>query len=583
LDCSASGRCCSRRKVKSTMISHDVIVVGGGLAGLPAAIESSKYADTAIISRVHPLRSHTGAAQGGINAALANMESNRDDNWEKHAYDTIKGSDFLADQDAVEILTKDAPERIIEMEHWGCPFSRTEDGKIAQRPFGGAGYPRTCYAADKTGHYLLVTAYEQTLKQKIQVYEEWFAVSLIINRGTVNGVVAYDILTGDLEAFKAKAVILATGGAGWTYAKSTNSMINTGSGMAMAYRAGVALKDMEFVQFHPTALYPTCVLITEGARGEGGYLVNSRGDRFMQTYAPEAMELAPRDIVSRSIQKEIDAGRGINNHYVHLDIRHLGRQRILSRLPGIRDISMDFAEIDPIQKPIPVQPAQHYTMGGIDCNAKCETTIKGLYAAGECACISVHGANRLGGNSLLDTIVFGKIAGEQAGTYTKGISGAEANETLVSDSLEAQKKRVQQLVQGNGDEDPSVLREQMRSMMVDNVFLFRDKNGLEEASARVSEFKNRYRHLRPITGSKVYNLDLIRAIELEEMLDLSQAMVCSALNREESRGSHVRLDFPNRDDAKFLKHTLAYTSPDLPRIALSDVRITRYQPEERKY
>jgi len=565
------------------MISHDVIVVGGGLAGLRAAIEASKYADTAIISRVHPLRSHTGAAQGGINAALANVEANRDDNWEKHAYDTIKGSDFLADQDAVEVLTKEAPERIIEMEHWGCPFSRTEDGKIAQRPFGGAGYPRTCYAADKTGHYLLVTAYEQALKRKLKVYEEWFVVSLIVNRDIVNGVVAYDILTGDLEVFKAKAVILATGGAGWTYAKSTNSMINTGSGMAMAYRVGVALKDMEFVQFHPTALYPTCVLITEGARGEGGYLVNSLGERFMQTYAPKAMELAPRDIVSRSIQKEIDAGRGVKDHYVHLDIRHLGRQKILSTLPGIRDISMDFAEIDPIQKPIPVQPAQHYTMGGIDCNAKCETKLKGLYAAGECACISVHGANRLGGNSLLDTVVFGKIAGEHAGVYAKGITDAEANETLMQDALEAQEKRVQQLVQGSGDEDPSILREQMRNLMVDKVFLFRDKEGLEEAGAKIREFKNRFRQLRSIIGSKICNLDLIRAIELGEMLDLSEVIISSAMKREESRGSHVRLDFPKRDDSNFLKHTLAYGSRDGPRIEFSDVKITRYQPEERKY
>ena len=565
------------------MISHDVIVVGGGLAGLRAAIEASKHADVAIISRVHPLRSHTGAAQGGINAALGNIEENRDDNWEKHAYDTIKGSDFLADQDAVEVLTKEAPERIFEMEHWGCPFSRTEDGKIAQRPFGGAGYPRTCYAADKTGHYLLVTAYEQALKRKIKVYEEWFVVSLIINRDLANGVVAYDILTGDLEVFKAKAVVLATGGAGWNYAKSTNSMINTGSGMAMAYRAGVALKDMEFVQFHPTALYPTCVLITEGARGEGGYLVNSQGERFMQTYAPKAMELAPRDIVSRSIQKEIDAGRGVNDHYVHLDIRHLGRQKILSRLPGIRDISMDFAEIDPIQKPIPVQPAQHYTMGGIDCNAKCETKINGLYAAGECACISVHGANRLGGNSLLDTVVFGKIAGEHAGIYANGISDAEANGTLTRDLLEAQKKRLQQLVQGSGDEDPSALREQMRNLMVDKVFLFRDKKGLEEAGAEIREFKKRYTQLRPIIGSKVYNLDLIRAIELGEMLDLSEVIISSAMKREESRGSHVRLDFPKRDDTNFLKHTLAYSSPDGSRIEFSDVKITKYQPEERKY
>ena len=565
------------------MISHDVIIVGGGLAGLRAAIESSKYADTAVISRVHPLRSHTGAAQGGINACLGNVEANRDDNWEKHAYDTIKGSDFLADQDAVEAMTKDGPERIIEMEHWGCPFSRTDDGKIAQRPFGGAGYPRTCYAADKTGHYLLVTAYEQVLKRNVKVYEEWFVTSLIVEGSAVKGVIAFDILTGELEVFKAKTVILATGGAGWIYGKSTNSMINTGSGMAIAYRAGVPLKDMEFVQFHPTALYPTCILITEGARGEGGYLVNSQGERFMQRYAPKAMELAPRDIVSRSIQKEIDEGRGVKNLYVHLDVRHLGRQKILSRLPGIRDIAIDFAGLDPIKEPIPIQPAQHYTMGGVDCNVKCETKLKGLYAAGECACISVHGANRLGGNSLLDTVVFGKIAGEQAGIYAKGMTKQETKDTLWQDTLKAEKDHIQRFFTGSGDEDPSIIREEMRNLMVERAFMFRSKEGLEEAGSKLREMGKRFGRMRPIVGYKIYNLDLIRAIEMEEMLELAEVIVVSGLNREESRGSHVRLDFPKRDDARFLKHTLAYKTPDGPRIEFSDVKITKYQPEERKY
>jgi len=565
------------------MISHDVIIVGGGLAGLRAAIESSKYADTAVISRVHPLRSHTGAAQGGINACLGNVEANRDDNWEKHAYDTIKGSDFLADQDAVEAMTKDGPERIIEMEHWGCPFSRTDDGKIAQRPFGGAGYPRTCYAADKTGHYLLVTAYEQVLKRNVKVYEEWFVTSLIVEGSAVKGVIAFDILTGELEVFKAKTVILATGGAGWIYGKSTNSMINTGSGMAIAYRAGVPLKDMEFVQFHPTALYPTCILITEGARGEGGYLVNSQGERFMQRYAPKAMELAPRDIVSRSIQKEIDEGRGVKNLYVHLDVRHLGRQKILSRLPGIRDIAIDFAGLDPIKEPIPIQPAQHYTMGGVDCNVKCETKLKGLYAAGECACISVHGANRLGGNSLLDTVVFGKIAGEQAGIYAKAMTKQETKDTLWQDTLKAEKDHIQRFFTGSGDEDPSIIREEMRNLMVERAFMFRSKEGLEEAGSKLREMGKRFGRMRPIVGYKIYNLDLIRAIEMEEMLELAEVIVVSGLNREESRGSHVRLDFPKRDDARFLKHTLAYKTPDGPRIEFSDVKITKYQPEERKY
>jgi succinate dehydrogenase / fumarate reductase flavoprotein subunit len=565
------------------MISHDVIIVGGGLAGLRAAIESSKYADTAVISRVHPLRSHTGAAQGGINACLGNIEANRDDNWEKHAYDTIKGSDFLADQDAVEAMTKDGPERIIEMEHWGCPFSRTDDGKIAQRPFGGAGYPRTCYAADKTGHYLLVTAYEQVLKRNVKVYEEWFVTSLIVEGSAVKGVIAFDILTGELEVFQAKTVILATGGAGWIYGKSTNSMINTGSGMAIAYRAGVPLKDMEFVQFHPTALYPTCILITEGARGEGGYLVNSQGERFMQRYAPKAMELAPRDIVSRSIQKEIDEGRGVKNLYVHLDVRHLGRQKILSKLPGIRDIAIDFAGLDPIKEPIPIQPAQHYTMGGVDCNVKCETKLKGLYAAGECACISVHGANRLGGNSLLDTVVFGKIAGEKAGIYAKGMTKQETKDTLWQDTMKTEKDHIQRFFTGSGDEDPSIIREEMRSLMVDRAFMFRSKEGLKEAGSKLREMRKRFGRMRPIVGYKIYNLDLIRAIEMEEMLELAEVIVVSGLNREESRGSHVRLDFPKRDDARFLKHTLAYKTPDGPRIEFSDVKITKYQPEERKY
>jgi succinate dehydrogenase / fumarate reductase flavoprotein subunit len=560
-----------------------VIIIGGGLAGLRAAIESSRYTDTCIFSRVHPLRSHTGAAQGGINAALSNLEANRDDSWEKHAYDTIKGSDFLADQDAVEAMTKEAPSRIIEMEHWGCPFSRTEEGKIAQRPFGGAGYPRTCFAADKTGHYLLVTAYEQVLKRNVKVYEEWLVTSLIVENDAVKGLVAIDILTGEVEAFRAKAVILATGGAGWIYGKSTNSMINTGSGMAMAYRAGVALKDMEFVQFHPTALYPTCILITEGARGEGGYLVNSQGERFMQRYAPKAMELAPRDIVSRSIQKEIDAGRGVNGLYVELDVRHLGKKKILSNLPGIRDIAMDFAAVDPITKTIPVQPAQHYTMGGVDCNIRCETTIKGLYAAGECACVSVHGANRLGGNSLLETVVFGKIAGEEAGKFAKSIPVDGTDEISCKDALRREQQHFSALFKGGGEEDPWTIREEMRSLMVDKVFLFRNRQGLEEAASAIKELKVRLRNLRPVNGHKVYNLDLIRTIELEDMLGLSEVIVASALCRKESRGSHVRLDFPQRDDVNFLKHTLAYKTADGARIDFSPVTITRYQPEERKY
>jgi succinate dehydrogenase / fumarate reductase flavoprotein subunit len=566
------------------MISHDVIIVGGGLAGLRAAIESSNYADTAIISRVHPLRSHSGAAQGGINASLGNAEGGRDDSWEKHAYDTVKGSDFLADQDAVEILTKQAPARIFELEHWGCPFSRTEEGKIAQRPFGGAGYPRTCYAADKTGHYLLVTAYEQAIRHKVKVYEEWFATSLIVDKGSVRGVTAYDIVAGNLESFEAKAVVLATGGAGWIYGRTTNSMINTGSGMVMSYRAGVPLKDMEFVQFHPTALYPTCILMTEGARGEGAYIVNSDGARFMQNYAPKLMELAPRDIVARSIQTEIDQGRGVKGLYVHLDLRHLGKKKILERLPGIRDLALDFAAVDPIKEPVPIWPAQHYTMGGVDCNAKCETRVDGLYAAGECACVSVHGANRLGGNSLLETMVFGKIAGEEAGKFA---ATAPANDRtsreLIQSCLDTEEAHLTHMYTGSGDEEPSLIREELRDVMVEKAFLFRSKQGLEEARAKLQSLRRRAEKLRPILAHTAYNLDLIRAIELGEMLDLADVITFSALNREESRGSHLRLDFPKRDDVNFLKHTLAYRTPQGPRIEYTDVKITKYQPEERKY
>jgi succinate dehydrogenase / fumarate reductase flavoprotein subunit len=567
---------------EARMISHDVIIVGGGLAGLRAAIESSKFSDTAIISRVHPLRSHTGAAQGGINAAIGNVAGDSVDN---HAYDTVKGSDFLADQDAVEIIAKEGADRIYELDHWGCPFSRNKEGKIDQRPFGGGGFPRTCYAADKTGHYLLVTAYEQVLKRNIQVYEEWFVTSLIVKDGAVLGFVAYDILTGELEIFRAKAVVLATGGAGWIYERTTNSLINTGSGMMMAYKKGVALKDMEFIQFHPTTLYPSSILISEGARGEGGYLFNSQAERFMKRYAPKFMELAPRDITSRSIQREILDGRGVNKTYIHLDLTHLGKEKILSKLPGIRDLAMEFAGVDPLKEPIPIRPAQHYTMGGIHCNAKCETSIKGLYAAGECACVSVHGANRLGGNSLLDTVVFGKIAGEQAGTFAKNATSSGTRTEPTQDALKDEIDHFTRLFEGSGNEEPATIREELRSVMVDKVFIFRTEEQLQEALAKIKELKNRSKHIRRIAGSRTtpYNLDLLRAIELEAMLELCEVIVVGALNRKESRGSHFRLDFPNRDDVHHLKHTLAYFTPEGPRLEFSDVKIIKYQPEERKY
>jgi succinate dehydrogenase / fumarate reductase, flavoprotein subunit len=564
------------------MLEHDVLIVGGGLAGLRAAIEASALADVAVISRVHPLRSHTKAAQGGINAALANAEKGRDDTPDKHAFDTIKGSDFLADQDAAELMTRMAPECIFELDHWGCAFSRTDEGKIAQRPFGGAGYPRTCYGSDRTGLYLLQTVYEQSVKRSIKEYQEYFVTSLITDEGSCKGVIALNIRTGELVPILAKATILATGGLAWTYSISTNSMINTGNGMTIAYRAGVPLKDMEFIQFHPTGLYPNGILITEGARGEGGYLVNAKGERFMERYAPKAMELAPRDIVSRSIQKEIDEGRAFENAYVHLDLRHLGREKIMSRLPGIREICLLFAGLDPIDKPIPIRPAAHYTMGGIDCNQDCETPMRGLYAAGECACVSVHGANRLGGNSLLDCVVFGKVAGDKAAKFAKSATH-DADEHLIQSFLEREQKRVEAFRSGSGTEEPTAPRDDMRLILTQKVGMFRSGTDLEEALKQIRKLRERFSRIRPISVDKVFNLDLIRAFEVEAMLELAEIITASALARKESRGAHVRLDFPQRDDEHFLKHTLAYYTPTRPKLDYSDVKITRYKPEARKY
>ncbi|MEW6033591.1 MAG: FAD-binding protein [Chloroflexota bacterium] len=566
------------------MIQHDALVVGGGLASLRAAIAAHDGGlDAAVLSQVYPIRSHSGAAQGGINAALANAEGAEDDSPEKHAYDTVKGSDFLADQDAVEVMTSMAPGIIFEMEHWGVPFSRTPAGKIAQRPFGGAGFPRTCYAADKTGRFLLHTMYEQTLKRGIKVYPEWVVLSLVVESGVCRGVVAYHMPSGEFRAFAAKAVVFGTGGYGQVYAHSTNTLINSGSGMSVAYHAGVPLKDMEFVQFHPTSIIGTNILMTEGARGEGGYLVNNRGERFMKNYAPKLMELAPRDMVSRAIQIEIDEGRGFQGGYVHLDLRHLGRQKILERLPEIRDHCLHFLGLDPIHSPIPIQPGQHYSMGGIDCNVDGETPLPGLLAAGECACVSVHGANRLGGNSLLETIVFGKRAGEKAAQYVKGREWKDAGDAVFDGVLKQVESRVGALSQGSGREEPSAIRQELKETMFSNVGIFRDRLPMEMALNKVKELQGRYRRLRPVGKGRVFNLDLLRAYELRGMLDLAEAITAGALARKESRGSHSRLDFKQRDDQSWMKHTLAHCTADGPRLSYKDVTITKWQPEERKY
>ncbi len=567
------------------MQKHQVIVIGGGLAGLRAAVECAMLGvDTAVLSLLYPVRSHSGAAQGGINAALANMEECKDDSPAKHAYDTVKGSDFLADQDAAEIMTTDAPARIYELEHWGVPFSRLSDGRIAQRPFGGAGYPRTCYAADKTGLYILHTLNEQAVKHNIKVYNEWAALSLASDGAMNHGLVALNLQTGEIGTFAADAVIIATGGAGRIFKRTSNAMQSTGFCMSIAYRAGVALEDMEFVQFHPTTIIGTNILMTEGARGEGGYLVNNQGERFMQRYAPKAMELAPRDIVSRSIQIEINEGRGFpdGGGCVHLDLRHLGREKILERLPGIRDLAISFLGIDPIEKPVPIQPGQHFIMGGIDTDKNGATRLPGLFAAGECACVSVHGANRLGGNSLLECVVMGQRAGAAAGQFVKGKT-ATIKESVLNDAGKKVAGEVDALLKSEGKERLVTLRDEMAQTMTDKIGVFREEKAMTEALATIKELRARYRNIGVDAKNRKFNLDLLRTIELGGMLEAAETMAAGALARKESRGAHSRMDFPKRDDMNWMRHTLAYYTPDGPRLEYELVVQTKWQPEERKY
>jgi len=553
---------------------HDILIVGAGLAGMRAAVavpsgpSGPAGLDVAIISKVHPVRSHSVAAQGGINAALG-----ADDSWEKHAYDTAKGGLWLGDQDAIEAMCREAPEDICELERMGVIFSRDAQGRIAQRPFGGAGFPRTCYAADRTGHALLHAMYEQLLKRQVFVYEEWYVTALIVEDGACRGVIAWDILQGGLHAIGAKAVILATGGCSRIYLTSTNAVINTGDGMSMAYRAGAPLMDMEFMQFHPTTLKDTGILITEGARGEGGYLLNTLGERFMQRYAPEQMELATRSTVSLAIGTEIAEGRGVDG-CILLDLRHLGRELIAERLPQIRQLAMDFAGVDPVESPIPVRPGAHYAMGGIKTNTWGETAVPGLYAAGECACVSIHGANRLGGNSLLETIVFGRRAGARAFEYARSVAPPSGDAGV----LHLEQGRIAALMKNGGPERAWQVREELGKVLALHLGLVRTRDRMAEALSLVRALKVRAERVRLEDNSRTFNTDLISALELGSLVELAETVVAGALAREESRGAHYRSDFPKRDDARWLTHQLCHHTPDGPRLEHAPVTITRFPP-----
>jgi succinate dehydrogenase / fumarate reductase flavoprotein subunit len=556
---------------------HDVLVVGAGCAGMRAAIEAfDAGADVAMISKIHPTRSHSGAAEGGINAALGNAS---EDNPEIHAFDTVKGSDYLGDQDAIEILCDEAPGDVYQLENWGAVFSRTDDGRIAQRPFGAAGAPRTAYAADITGHVLVQVLWEQVCKRDIPTYEEYFAWQLVENDGRCQGVVCWDLLDGGLKTIGAKTVILATGGAGRLYVGTTNAYSCTGDGMAMALRLGLPLKDMEMMQFHPTTLAPTGVLITEGCRGEGAYLLNKDGERFLKRYAPNAMELASRDVISRAEQMEIDAGRDVDGN-VLLDLRHLGAERIIERLPGSRELAMTFLGVDPIYDPIPVRPGAHYHMGGVATDVWGQTDLTGLYAAGECACVSVHGANRLGGNALMETITFGKRAGAHASEWALSHTTVEVPESAERDA----ERELTALLERSDGERPWGIRDELATTMHENFGVFRREHQMETQGEIVAGLRERYESVLVEDKGEVFNSDLTQAIELGFLLDLAECMVVAGIERKESRGAHARPDdYPVRDDENFLKHTYVRLADGAPELSWEPVRMTKWEPQERKY
>ncbi|MEM2203129.1 MAG: succinate dehydrogenase/fumarate reductase flavoprotein subunit [Sulfolobales archaeon] len=583
------------------ILKYDIVVLGSGLAGLRAAFQAALTSKDrlriAVVSKLHAMRSHSVSAEGGISAVLYPKEMN--DSIDLHAYDTVKGSDFLADQDAVELLVKLVPEEIRFFDHLGTPWSRRPDGRIAQRPFGGMSVPRAVFAADKTGFFMMSTLYDNLLRfNNVDIYHENMATSILMENGVFRGVAAIDMATGEFRVFLGKAGIIATGGAGRVYSFVTVANSSTGDGVAMAYRAGIPIKDMEFVQFHPTGMVPSGVLITEAARGEGGYLINKEGERFLKRYAPQRMELAPRDIISRAIMTEIKEGRGFVQEesgleHVLLDLRHLGEEKINERLPMIRELSKKLIGVDPVSEPIPVRPTTHYTMGGVHTDTYGQvmldesTRIPNLWAAGEAACVSLHGANRLGSNSLGETVVWGRLTGEAAAQYAMKTPDTvlQVSSTL-DEAIKREESRVfdKLLHVESAAENPYDIREELQTTMDKKVGVFRDQRSLEEAWSTIKRLKERFSRARVENRTRIYNNNLRDFIELSFMLDIAEIIVVGALNRTESRGAHYRLDYPKRDDANWLKHTLVYfRRGEPPSISYIPVRITRWAPEERKY
>jgi fumarate reductase flavoprotein subunit len=565
---------------------YDIVLVGGGGAGLRAAIaaaEASPGMRIAMVSKVYPMRSHTVSAEGGAAAVAGD-----DDSLDLHAYDTLKGSDFLADQDAVELFVEEAPGELTQLEHWGCPWSRQPDGRVAVRAFGGMSTKRTWFASDKTGFHMLHALFQTSLKyEQIVRLDESFATRLLTDGDRVCGVAALDVRSGEMRALLGGSVILCTGGAGRIFPFTTNAAIKTGDGMALAYRAGVPLKDMEFVQYHPTGLPGTGILITEASRGEGGHLINAEGERFLVTHdhgVGDKAELGPRDMLSRAIIREMQEGRtfeGPYGNYVHLDLRHLGEKKIDERLPFVRELARNYVGVDPVHTPIPVRPVVHYTMGGVDTDVDGATRKPGLFAAGETACVSINGANRLGSNSLTECLVFGRRAGLAAAAFAK--DAPEASDASMREQIDAEGRRIESLRGKTGGEKISRIRHEMNEAMESGCGVFREEGAMKVTAAKIAELRGRYADVGLEDRSKVFNTEIVAALELGNMLDAAEAVANAALLRRESRGAHTRTDFETRNDQEYLKHSLVYFAPEGPRVEYSPVTLTRWQPEERKY